>query len=78
MDIKPLGAHEIIITHLTHSQDKVACQAMAILVTLLYNGNKRYQQSIGQCMRNQDTEMFTRMDALLELGTALTKADSRR
>ena len=76
--IKPQGAHESVITHLTHPQDKVACQAMAFLAALVYNGNEKAQQRIGQCTRNKDTELFTRMEAILESASACIKADPRR
>ena len=76
--IKPQGAHESVVAHLAHPQDKVAGQAMAFLAALVYNGNEKAQQKIGQCVRNRDTELFTRMDAILEMASAHIKADPSR
>ena len=78
VSIKPQGAHESVVTHLAHPQDKVAGQAMAFLAALVYNGNEKAQQRIGQCVRNRDTEFFTRMDAILETASAHIKADPTR
>ena len=76
--MKPQGAHEIVITHLTHPQDKVAGQAMAFLAALVYNGNEKTQQKLAQCATNKDTELFTRMDAMLKLAFAYIKENPRR
>ena len=78
VDIQPQGAHESIINHLTHPQDKVACQAMAFLAALVYNGNEKAQQKIGRSVKSKDTEMFTRMDAIIESASECIKADPRR
>ena len=78
MCIDPQGAHASVITHVAHSQDKVAVQAMAFLAALTYNGNEKAQQKIGQCAKNRDTELFTRMEEILESASACIKAVPRR
>ena len=72
------GAHESVITHLAHPRDAVASQAMAFLAALVYNGNEKAQKKIGQCVRNRDTELFARMDAILDSTAACIKGDPRR
>ena len=76
--IKPQGAHESIISHLTHPQDRVAVQAMEFLAALVCNGNEKAQEMIGQSLRTKDTELFTRMETILESAVVCIKADPCR
>ena len=76
--IKGQGAHESVIIHITHPQDRVAIQAIAFLAALVFNGNVKAQQKIGHCMRTTDTELFTRIEAILDSVSSCIKTNPRR
>lgn len=71
--IDPLGAHECVIPHLAHPQDKVAVQAVAFLAALVCKGNNEVQLNIGQCLRSGDIELLMRIDVVLKLSSTIIK-----
>ena len=62
--VNVLEAHQCVIPHLGHREDKIAVQVMEFLSVLVYNGNTIAQDKVCQYLKSEDTELFSRMEVL--------------
>ena len=71
--LNPQTAHECVLQHIIHEDDKIAVQVMDFLSVLVYCGNRKAQEEISCHLKHTDTELFSRMQQILKKSSTSLK-----